>query len=86
MTITFISKQNKKTKLLADRTNYLLPYSGTLQISDISSELIFVNGDAFPVENQSKTIPVENSSIELEVDGVNCTVRVLCRELSNETN
>ena len=85
MTITFISKQDKKIKLLADRTNYLLPYSGTLQISDISSDLIFVNGDAFPVENQSKTISVENISMELEVDGVNCTVRVLCRELSNET-
>lgn len=85
MNITFISKQNKKTKLLADRTNYLLPYSGTLQISDISSELIFVNGDAFPVENQSRTISVENISMELEADGVNCTVRVLCRELSNET-
>lgn len=85
MTITFVSKQKQKRELLADRTNYLLPYSGSIQIGDIANELIFINGDAFPVENRAKTIPVENVSMELDVDGVSLTVRVLCRELPNET-
>lgn len=85
MTVTFVSKQNNKKELLPDQTNYLLPFSGKILIRDISSPLVFVNGDAYPVENRGKDFAVEDQSLEMAVDGIQYTVRILCRELSNET-
>ena len=85
MTVTFVSKNNKKQVLLPDQTNYLLPFSGRIFIRDISSSLVFVNGDAYPIENRGKVLSVEDHSLEVAVDGTYYTVRVLCRELSRET-
>lgn len=85
MTVTFVSKQNNKKELLPDQTNYLLPFSGKILIRDISSPLVFVNGDAYLVENRGKDFAVEDQSLEMAVDGIQYTVRILCRELSNET-
>ena len=85
MGVIFVGKDKKRTQLLSDQTNYLLPFSGDILINDISAQLIFVNGDAYPVENRSRIIAVEDTSLEISVDGIDYTVRILCRELTNET-
>ena len=58
MGVIFVGKDKKRTQLLSDQTNYLLPFSGDILINDISAQLIFVNGDAYPVENRSRIIAV----------------------------
>lgn len=85
MTVTFVSKRNIKQELLPGQTNYLLPFSGKILIRDISSPLVFVNGDAYPIENRGKEVLVEDHSLEIVVDGIQYSVRILCRELSSET-
>lgn len=84
MSVLFVSNQNKKSTLLSDQTNYILPYSGKIIITDIASPLLYVNGDAYTVENNFKSIDVKSKSLDINVDGLVYTVRVLCKEWSNE--
>lgn len=84
MTVTFVNHQKNKINLLSGQTNYLLPYSGEIIIRDIASSILYVNGDAYAVENRSKTIQIEKASMEIEVDHINYIIRVLCGELSSE--
>lgn len=84
MNVLFVSNQNQKKILLSDQTNYLLPYSGKIFIKDIASPLIYINGDAYPVEKTSMTIDVTSTSVDIDGDGIIYTIRVLCKEWSNE--
>ena len=84
MNVFFVSNQNQKITLLSEQTNYLLPFSGKILIKDIVSSLIYINGDAYPVEKTSKMIDVASKSMDIDVDGIVYTIRVLCGECSNE--
>ena len=84
MNVLFVSNQNKKTTLLSDQTNYILPYSGKIIITDIASPLLYVNGDAYTVENNFKSIDVKSKSLDINVDGHVYVVRVLCKDWANE--
>lgn len=84
MNAVFVSNQNQKKILLSDKTNYLLPYSGKIIIKDIASPLIYINGDAYPVEKTSMILDVASTSMDIDVDGSIYTIRILCKECSNE--
>lgn len=85
MIVEYIDWHKRKELIRSDVTNYLLPYSGRISIMDIQSPILYVNGDAYDVENASKSIEVKETSMVIEVDSISYNIRVLCREYPDET-
>lgn len=84
MAVFLIDKQDHRTELKSGRTNYALPHSGTVLVNGLASPMIFINGDSYSAENGSKKIPIAESSLEIEADGANYTLYVLCGKLAEE--
>lgn len=84
MVISHVDKRKHKTSLLSDRTNHLLPFSGDIVIQDIKEPFVYINGDAYKVENGKKNITVQDMNLEIEVDHVKYDVHVLCTKWSKE--
>ena len=85
MAVFLIDKQDHRTELKSGRTNYALPHSGTVLVNGLASPMIFINGDSYSAENGSQKIPIAESSLEIEADGANYTLYVLCGKLAEET-
>lgn len=84
MVVTYINRQNKRYNLSSEVTNYILPNSGYVNVKDIKSQLVYVNGDSYEIEKGTLNIPIEEKSIELEVDNKKIDIHVLCRKFKDE--
>ncbi len=84
MVVAFVNRKSEKKVLSSEVTNYILPNSGNLACREIKAPLIYVNGDSYKVDKGSITIPVNESSIELEIDDKIFVIHVLCRRYANE--
>ena len=78
MVVTYVNNKNHKQKLSGEKTAYVLPFSGSINVTDITSPFAYVNGDAIKVENSKIFITIQDQTVELEVDEVHYNICVLC--------
>ncbi|WP_312072188.1 hypothetical protein [Anaerotignum propionicum] len=78
MVVTYVNNKNQKQKLSGETTAYVLPFSGNINVTDITSPFAYVNGDAIKVENNKITVVIHDKAVELEVDEVHFSICVLC--------
>lgn len=82
MVVTYVNDGNQKQKISDDATAYVLPFSGKLLVSEISSPFAYVNGDAIKVENGKISVEIQEKSLEIEADETNYNICVLCSSWS----
>ena len=78
MIVTYVNERNQKQKISDDATLYVLPFSGTVLLTDIESPFVYVNGDSIKVENGKVSIGIKEKSLEIEADEKKYNVCVLC--------
>ena len=78
MIITYVKDRNQKQRISADVTAYVLPFSGTIIISEIASPFVYVNGDAVKAENGKVSVDIQEKSLEIESDEIKYNICVLC--------
>ena len=85
VSVTYVDRQKNKKILSSELTSYILPCSGVIQIRDIASSHIYINGDSYEINNKSRDIEVRDYPIEIEVDSSIYSIRVLCGQCRDET-
>lgn len=78
MIVTYVNDRDQKQKISDDATAYVLPFSGTIMISDIASPFAYVNGDAVTVENGKVSVEIQEKSLAIEADETKYNICVLC--------
>lgn len=78
MIVTYVNDRDQKQKISDDATAYVLPFSGTIMISDIASPFAYVNGDAVKVENGKVSVEIQEKSLEIEANETKYNICVLC--------
>ena len=78
MIVTYVNDRDPKQKISDDATAYVLPFSGTIMISDIASPFAYVNGDAVKVENGKVSVEIQGKSLEIEANETKYNICVLC--------
>lgn len=78
MIVTYVNDRDQKQKISDDATAYVLPFSGTIMISDIASPFVYVNGDAVKVENGKVSVGIQEKSLEIEANETKYNICVLC--------
>ena len=66
MIATYVNDRNQKQKISDDITVYVLPFSGTIVISDIESPFVYVNGDSVKIENEKLQVEIQEKSLEID--------------------
>lgn len=86
MVVTYIDRNKKKLNISSKVTNYVLPDSGSVRFKGILSKIIYINGNAYDVpEDQSYIISIMQDDLDIDVDGLNFRVVVLCQHYRDET-
>ena len=82
MIATYVNDRNQKQKISDDITVYVLPFSGTIVISDIESSFVYVNGDSVKIENEKLQVAIQEKSLEIDADKTKYNICVLCSKWS----
>ena len=82
--VTYVDKKNNKNNLLPLITNYVLPFSGIIKVRGIESSHIYINGDSYEINDNSKDIIVKDTSMDIEIDKNVYSIRVLSGLFSEE--
>lgn len=78
MIVTYVNERKQEQKISDDVTAYVLPFSGSIVLTEIVSPFAYVNGDTIKVENGKVSFEIKEKSLEIEGDENKYNICVLC--------